>query len=165
MNELVGQHYIEEAIERFREELEGPRKPESPDSDIRYLSELDKKVRQTHTSHMTPNMSGQTFAVKHNYFPEVRITKEEMEKILRIVKEKELLLRPDRGTFNPIYTVSEITPVTPGTVIVEPPVLTFADEQLPESYNFKKLSEYFPSKQLLDFCGLPKIEEEESFRY
>lgn len=82
-----------------------------------------------------------TLSTKH--FTDKKLTSIQVEKIIKIIQKEdnELILFPSKKDGEITYVIRKGT----GIKTLHLPVLTFVESQLPQSYNWDKLSELFLS--------------------
>lgn len=97
------------------------------------------------------------------------ISENEIEKVLQVVQDENLLFFPintNRG-FSVGFQVMDGKEFAPGVQELEL-LLRFKEEQLPESYDFRRLSEMFlreRNQQLIEYFKLEPIRERSYYTY
>jgi hypothetical protein len=122
-----------------------------PKEDLEFLANLDKKLHYVTQSTYSPNMGGRPFPIGiDQYHKDVKLTKEELSTLDRIVKEHDITLEPVNtcmGFQVGFMTYREEDPIAPG---IEPETThynVFLELQLPEGENFETMKKRFDKKQ------------------
>ncbi|MBS3076178.1 hypothetical protein J4481_00350 [Candidatus Pacearchaeota archaeon] len=140
-------------------------------NDLEFLIALDNKLMKSESVRAPqPNMSSRVVdrIIKfRDYRRDVEITNDELQRVFEVVRRNnELILYPhhNRFMFNPMYSVGEILNTLPGMPVETETRLSIHANQLPQEYNFKRMSEQFMNPENLrraEFAGI-KIENRES---
>lgn len=93
--------------------------------------------------------------VKDTY-KEIRMSEEDIRKVLDIVEWRGLFFAPsDTGFgFEPGFTIGIVEPVYPGVPPNYEHLLIFQEKQLPEGWDFGRLSEYFMTQRNLGLANI-----------
>jgi len=90
----------------------------------------------------------------------IKLTENQLKRVLKIVNSSaEVLLMPIQGEFgfHPAYAITQIKGSFPGTEAEREALLYIDNNQLPEGYDFKKLSKTFLSKENIQKAKFTKI--------
>ncbi|MBI4144849.1 hypothetical protein HY493_01425 [Candidatus Woesearchaeota archaeon] len=129
------------------------------DPDLKFLKALDKKVR--HYEKCTSTRRGYPEVVDVEEFDDTKLTKSELERLLKIVRERKLILTPMNCNmgFSVGFEVFQGIENAPGLRDTES-VLRFREKQLPAGYTFATLARTFmadDNRQRADYFGLETI--------
>ncbi len=125
---------------------------------IGYLSSIDARVHYIETCDSGPYRGCQ----RHAYHRDKKINENEIKNILKIIKEFEMPFVPiDMGGYADHIAFGVYDSSNKGVIADSgEQCLVFSEKQLPDGYNFDKLSEIFlmeRNKELLKFFGLNDI--------
>src|SRR3989338_4508601 len=123
------------------------------DEDISFLGDLDKRIHgNPHISTFTPNICGDpVHYLVRGYRYDINISLDEIERIVDILgKRRDIVIYPTNTNFGLSvgFALDFVEQQFPGTE-EEITILTFIKEQLPEGWNFERMSEYFISSDNL----------------
>jgi hypothetical protein len=132
---------------------------------LEFLTELDKKLHKITESTFTPNLSGRPFPIFIDEYSEEKMTKEEIEEVLKISQKMNYLICPINTCmgFSVGYDVCNLNPLKKGKS-----VLRFKEGQLPKEYTFEKMSETFMKKSNLlkaKILGVEIINDYDEYSY
>jgi len=124
--------------------------------DQEFLSSLDKKLHHIQESTFTPNMEGKPFPIHLDSYADEKMTLKELENVLDICEKTDLIFYPINTSmgFSVGYRIAEVGILSKQIN----PLLTFKESQLPEKYNFEKLSKYFMKTKNLSQASSAGIE-------
>ena len=131
--------------------------------DREFLIDLDKKLHYVMESWAETNISGGRHKLYIDQYTNQKISPNEIEKVLELMgKETGLALTPINTNwgfsvgFQVLYSYGKM------------PLLEFIENQLPEDYDFNKLSNVFNRKdniEILIACGLEKPKDRWFYEY
>lgn len=141
--------------------LEDKTKKCREERDLKFLKKLDERLcKKFHTTYC--NVPVLDLIAKDG----VTITQEEIEKLLKIITERDdLVFYPTNINtgFRVGFQVSQGYKPMPGVEAERERLLTFGESQLPKEYDFKKLSKTFLNKrniQLMTFFDMAPDKKE-----
>ncbi len=111
---------------------------ELANEDLRFLKKLDIKLHRVRDSTYTPNISGEPFSVSVDTYTDKKMNSKEIKKVLKLADKGSLI-------FYPINTACGFE--VGFEVAISEPILKFKESQLPENYDFKRVSKTFMKKE------------------
>lgn len=107
--------------------------------DKEFLEQLNKKLHIINESTFTPNMYGKSFPICYDTYTDKKLNEEELSRVLKISQKINYVILPINTSlgFSVGYEIAEIIPKR------KRDILKFAESQLPEGWNFQKMSEFF----------------------
>jgi hypothetical protein len=104
-----------------------------------FLKEMNKKLHYIGSGMFTPNMSGNSFKIHYDQYTDEKLTEPELEKVLKISQRPGYVLIPINTAmgFSIGYEVAMVTPLG------RKHSLRFKEGQLPEDWNFERMSKTF----------------------
>ena len=139
--------------------------------DKKFFLGLETKCHSVKKCKFTPNVEGEPFNVGVDDYNEIKLTKNEIEKILVIVSRyNNIIFMPIQGAFgfHPAYAVVKISDSYPGVQGERKFLLQFDNNQLPEFYNFNRFKQIFGNLENLrraELAGIKFSTEEASYLY
>jgi len=131
--------------------------------DLEFLRQLDNRLHKTKEMILTPNICGAPRKVSIDEFTDESMNKDEIQMVLEKVERCRLAFYPINTNmgFSVGFQVANSTRT-------EKPLLTFTEKQLPEEYNFEKLSEYFMRPENIKRAnerGIPIVNNHSCYTY
>ena len=109
--------------------------------DLKFLGELEKKLHKRNEGMLTPNMSGDPFKIYYDTYTDENINEEEIERVIEISKGLNYVIYPINTAMG-LAVGFDVCTIFPR----KKSLLRFKESQLPEGYDFNKMSEVFMSK-------------------
>lgn len=132
-----------------------------------FLESLDKRLHYVQKSLAETNISRSVHEIAVDlYYHDQKINKNELEKVLSLIgKETQLAITPINTNWGFSVGFAILYTDIYGSQM---PFLTFLEQQLPEGYNFDRLSEIFNREDNLEMlaeAGLEKPKEKFYYEY
>ena len=135
------------------------------EEEIVFLRKLDKKLHYTSKSFSGAEIFGKSKKIKIDDYTFRKMTKLEIKRVLKISMKSDIIFYPisTSNGFAVGFDLSEVDLFESEWEMPVSSLLRFRESQLPEGYDYFKLSEFFLDPENIRIAGLANIEIDDKF--